>query len=63
MHLSPFHGNPYETDRRYKSLVDTPPGLTVIYNRQPRTGVVRAELLLHSGSPKRGPSVWALYGA
>lgn len=30
LHLSPLDGNPYETDRRYKSLVDTPPGLTVI---------------------------------
>jgi len=30
LHLSLFDENPYETDRRYKSLVDTPPGLTVI---------------------------------
>jgi hypothetical protein len=29
LHLSPL-GNTYQTERRSKSLVDTPPGLTVI---------------------------------
>jgi hypothetical protein len=40
---------------------DTPPSLTVITTRQLRTRAVgRAELLLHTGGPKRGLSVRAL---
>jgi hypothetical protein len=57
LHLSPL-GNTYQTDRTFLKPRLYSARLERDYNRQPRTRAVgRAELLLHSGSPKRGPSV------